>query len=189
MPSLSWLAAASADALPSAALAAPALAAPAAAVVAARAPAVAVAGPRLVPDRQATLVQEWLDVMAADLKEARTDIRRRSDHAFYAALALGILAALSVIAGASLALADVVAVGIASGVGGVMSGLGSGMSYKMYLQENSNLQATIRDLRAMETARFGLLAVAGVTDEAIRNGIIRDLVDRLNSKDRAPSAG
>jgi len=139
-------------------------------------------------DRQSILVQQWLDVMTVGLRDSRTDIRRRSDHAFYAALSLGILAALSVIAGASLALAGVVAVGIASSAGGVVSGLGSGMSYKMYLRENTNLLATIADLRAMENARFGLLASDYISDPATRDAVIRDLVERLSSKDRTQGA-
>lgn len=136
----------------------------------------------LAPNPQFAFVQELLNAMSAELKGAQTDIRRRSDHAFYTALALGILAALSVIVGTGLALANVVNVGIVSSIAGVLSGVGSGVSYKLYAQENANLLATVDDLRRMENARFGLLAADRVADAASRDSLISDLVKRLNWK-------
>lgn len=128
---------------------------------------------------QSAYLQLFLDGISADLREARADTRRRADRAFYASLGLGVVGGLALFAGCGLAFSGVLLIGVASAVGGAVSGLFSSVFAKLYTRENEDLRQMVGDLRRIEETRIGLWLADHINEPSRRDEAIQALISQV----------
>jgi hypothetical protein len=81
--------------------------------------------------------------------------------------------------GLGLWLGGLLAAGVPSGIGGVISSFVGALFYKFYWGESEALEAVVSDLRLAEEAKVGLWLASHITDPNQRDKTIADITVRL----------